>query len=95
MKKIKILTTEVFNKKIIKLEKKYIYSFEKFDRDIDLFLSNELNSKFRKHKLSWFKDVFSISLAYDLRALYFYVKKWEEGNIEYVFFDIGNHNEVY
>lgn len=95
MKNIKIITTESFNKKIQKLERKNSYSFDKFDKDIDFFLENENNTKFRKNKLSWKKDIFSISLWYDLRALYFFVRKKEDWLIEYVFFDIWNHDEVY
>lgn len=96
MKKIIVNTTKSFEKKIYKLEKKNIYSFSQFDENIDLFLENELNPKFRKHKLSWFKeDIFSITLWYDLRALYFFVNKKENWDIEYLFFDIWNHNEVY
>lgn len=75
MKNIKVITTGSFNKKIHKLERKKSYSFDKFDKDIDFFLENESNTKFRKYKLSWTKDIFSISLWYDLRALYFFVRK--------------------
>lgn len=87
---------KIFKKKIDKLEKKNIYSYKKFSDDIVSFLENETNPKFRKHKLSWFKeDIFSISLWYDLRALYFFVRKNIDWNIEYLFFDIWDHSEVY
>ena len=95
MATIKVIMTESFNKKITKLEWKNIYSFEKFDRDINFFIENENNSKWRKHKLSWLKDTFSISLGYDLRALYFYIKNKKDWIIEYVFFDIWDRDEVY
>jgi mRNA-degrading endonuclease YafQ of YafQ-DinJ toxin-antitoxin module len=92
----KINATNSFLKKLEKLEKKNVYSIEEFKKDIDLFLKDELNPKFRKHKLNWFdKDVFSVSLWYDLRALYFFVKEDKKGNLEYLFFDIANHDEVY
>lgn len=92
----KINATNNFLKKIDKLEKKNIYSLIAFKSDITLFLSNELNPKFRKHKLSWFKeDVFSISLWYDLRALYFFIKESKNWDIEYLFFDIWDHDDVY
>lgn len=96
MKKVNVITTKSFDKKILKLEKKNIYSFQKFDNNIDLFLENELNPKFRKHKLSGYKeDIFSITLWYDLRALYFFIKETQNWDIEYLFFDIGDHDEVY
>ncbi len=92
----KINATNSFLKKIEKLQKKNIYSLETFKTDVKLFLQNELNSKFRKHKLSWYKDdVFSITLWYDLRALYFLVKQKENWDIEYLFFDIWDHDDVY
>lgn len=59
----KINATNSFLKKIDKLEKKNIYSLLSFKKDVELFLQNELNPKFRKHKLNGFKeDVYSISL---------------------------------
>lgn len=85
-----------FKRKIDKLEIKNIYSYDDFERDVVEFLKNELNPKFRRHKLSWFKDdIFSISLWYDLRALYFFVNETKSWDIEYLFFDIWDHNDVY
>ena len=85
-----------FKRKIDKLNNKYIYSFEKFEKDVVDFLQNEINTKFRKHKLSWFKeDVFSITLWYDLRALYFFINENKNWDIEYLFFDIWDHDDVY
>lgn len=96
MKKVIIATTKSFDKKVSKLFNKDIYSFSKFDKDIELFLENELNPKFRKHKLNWFKEnIFSITLWYDLRALYFFINKKSEWEIEYLFFDIWTHDEIY
>jgi mRNA-degrading endonuclease YafQ of YafQ-DinJ toxin-antitoxin module len=48
----KINATNSFLKKLEKLEKKNVYSIEEFKKDIDLFLKDELNPKFRKHKLN-------------------------------------------
>ena len=94
MKKINV--TNSFLKKLNKLEKKNIYSLITFKKDIEVFLKNELNTKFRKHKLNWFKEnIFSISLWYDLRALYFFIKEEENWDIEYLFFDIWDHDDVY
>ena len=92
----KIDATNSFLKKLDKLEKKNIYSLSNFKKDIELFLQNELNTKFRKHKLNWYnQDVYSISLLYNLRALYFFINKKENSEIEYLFFDIWDHNEIY
>jgi mRNA-degrading endonuclease YafQ of YafQ-DinJ toxin-antitoxin module len=41
-----------FKRKIQKLESKNKYSFDNFKFDVTLFLKNELNPKFRKHKLN-------------------------------------------
>jgi len=92
----KINATNSFLKKIDKLEKKNIYSLLSFKKDVELFLQNELNPKFRKHKLNGFKeDVYSISLWYDLRALYFFIRQKEKEEIKYLFFDIWDHDEIY
>lgn len=91
-----INATKSFLKKLEKLEKKQIYSLDQFNIDLKLFLWDELNPKFRKHKLSWYsKDIFSISLWYDLRAVYFFINKKQDWDIEYLFFDIWTHDEVY
>jgi len=91
-----VKTSNFFNKKISKLEKKNIYSFEVFEKDLRDFFKDEKNKKFRKHKIERWKDViFSISLWSDLRTLYFFEKKKDEWVVEYWFFDIWNHNEVY
>jgi mRNA-degrading endonuclease YafQ of YafQ-DinJ toxin-antitoxin module len=50
MKKISV--TKSFLTKLNKLEKKNIYSLFSFKNDIKIFLKNELNLKFRKHKLN-------------------------------------------
>ncbi len=94
MKKINV--TKTFLTKLDKLEKKKIYSLSSFKNDIKIFLQNELSPKFRKHKLNWYsKDVYSITLWYNLRALYFFINKKENWEIEYLFFDIWDHNKVY
>lgn len=84
-----------FKKSIKKLEKQNKYTFHLFKKDVETFLKDELNSKFRKHKLSGFDNVFSITLWYDLRALYFFIRKKDNGDIEYLFFDIWDHDDVY
>ena len=92
----KVNATKSFLKKLEKLEQKNIYSKDEFKEHIELFLKNETNPKFRKHKLSWYKkDVFSITLWYDLRALYFFIREYKDWDIEYLFFDIWDHDEVY
>jgi len=95
MEKI-VKTSNFFNKKILKLEKKNIYSLKFFESDLKEFFKDEKNKKFRKHKIKRWKDViFSITLWPDLRTLYFFEKKKSEWVIEYWFFDIWNHDEVY
>lgn len=92
----RIDATNSFLRKLDKLEKKNIYSLLAFKKDVELFLENELNPKFKKHKLNWFKEnVYSISLWYDLRALYFFIRQKENLELEYLFFDIWNHDEIY
>jgi len=92
----KIDATKSFLKKLEKLEKKNIYSLSSFKSDIKLFFDDELNPKFRRHKIGWYKkDVFSITLWYDLRALYFFYKQKISWEIEYLFFDIWTHDEIY
>jgi mRNA-degrading endonuclease YafQ of YafQ-DinJ toxin-antitoxin module len=77
------------------LEKEWKYSKEQFSADVNDFLNNENDKRYGKHGIviKWGK-VWSIILWYDLRTLYFLVEehKWI---IEYVFFDIGNHDDVY
>jgi hypothetical protein len=46
-----VKTSNFFNKKISKLEKKNIYSFEVFEKDLRDFFKDEKNKKFRKHKI--------------------------------------------
>lgn len=96
MKKI-VKISSSFNKKIEELEKKQIYSLEFFKEDLKDFFKDEKNKKFRKHKIQRWKNetIFSISLRYDLRTLYFFEKKKDKEIIEYIFFDIWNHNDVY
>ena len=66
--------TTWFERKLHKLEKKWLYSIQQFEIDVVEFLLDEKNTKFRKHDivLSANKKVFSITLWYDLRALYFF-----------------------
>lgn len=96
MKKI-IKTSTSFDRKIEKLIKKNIYSLESFKSDLKDFFKDESSRKFRKHKITRWKNeiIFSISLWYDLRTLYFFEKKKNDWVIEYVFFDIWSHDEIY
>ncbi len=50
MEKI-VKTSNFFNKKILKLEKKNIYSLKFFESDLKEFFKDEKNKKFRKHKI--------------------------------------------
>lgn len=92
-----LITLAGFNTKLSKLKKKNLYSEDEFKKDFELFLTDEKNKKFRKHKITrWKQDtVFSITLKPDLRALYFFIRKKDDSTIEYVFFDIGSHDDVY
>jgi len=73
------------------------YSSSQFDIDVKEFLLDEKNKRFGKHPITVWKGkkVFAIILWYDLRTLYFFVRIKEDEVIEYVFFDIWDHDAVY
>ncbi len=94
IKKIWRKTTKL-QRSLDKLEKKWIYSHVDFEKDIVSFLEDECNNRFRKHSIDvkWWK-VWSITLWYDLRTLYFLEKKVLDV-VEYIFFDIWTHDDIY
>ena len=56
-----------------------------------LFLQDPYHVKLRTHKLTGaLKDLWSFSIEYDLRVIFFFVKD----NVV-IFEDIGTHDEVY
>jgi len=58
-----------------------------------LFLNDPFDSRLKTHKLSGkLKDLWSFSLEYDLRVVFFFTKDKPK---KAVFVDIGTHNEVY
>jgi addiction module RelE/StbE family toxin len=60
---------------------------------LELFINDPFNPKLKTHKLSGkLKDLWSFSLEYDLRVVFFFTKDKPK---KAVFIDIGNHNEVY
>ena len=96
MQKI-IKITSKFEKAIARLDKKWIYNESIFIENILEFFANEENPKFRKHKININNTdtIRSISIGYDLRTLYYRVIKLPNDNVEYIFFDIWNHNDIY
>ena len=63
----------------------------KFWNKLELFTNNPFEPSLRTHKLSGkLKDLWSFSLEYDERVV-FYFKDDDQA----VFIDIGNHDEVY
>ncbi len=58
---------------------------------LELFTKNPFEPSLRTHKLSGkLKDLWSFSIEYDQRVLFYFT---DNGNA--VFIDIGNHDEVY
>lgn len=63
----------------------------KFWKKLELFTNNPFEPSLRTHKLSGkLKDLWSFSVEYDERVLFYFT---DDGNA--VFIDIGNHDEVY
>ncbi|MBW4535005.1 MAG: type II toxin-antitoxin system YafQ family toxin [Pleurocapsa minor HA4230-MV1] len=63
----------------------------RFWTKVEVFTNNPFDPSLRTHKLSGkLKDLWSFSLEYDERVLFYFT---DDGNA--VFIDIGNHDEVY
>ena len=63
----------------------------KFWNKLELFTNNPFEPSLRTHKLSGkLKDLWSFSVEYDERVLFYFT---DDGNA--VVIDIGNHDEVY
>ena len=63
-----------------------------FYKNIDLFIDDPFNPKLKTHKLTGkFKDLWSFSIDYDLRIIFFFEKNQSKA----VFVDFGKHDEVY
>jgi addiction module RelE/StbE family toxin len=60
---------------------------------LDLFVSDPFEQSLRTHKLSGkLKDLWSFSLEYDLRVVFYFTKDKPK---RAVLVDIGSHDEVY
>lgn len=79
-----------------KVFKKKIKSTEietEFWARLELFVNDPFDAKLRTHKLSGkLKDLWSISIANDLRAVFYFTKDKPK---RAVFVDIGTQDEVY
>lgn len=75
-------------KKIIKGNKSLETAFwEK----VEIFIRDPFDRRLRTHKLSGtLKDLWSFSVAYDVRVIFFFA-----GERRAVFIDIGDHDSVY
>ncbi|MEO0012551.1 MAG: hypothetical protein RLZZ535_940 [Cyanobacteriota bacterium] len=63
----------------------------RFWTKVEVFTNNPFDPSLRTHKLSGkLKDLWSFSVEYDERVLFYFT---DDGNA--VFIDIGNHDEVY
>ena len=63
----------------------------RFWTKLEVFTNNPFDPSLRTHKLSGkLKDLWSFSVEYDQRVLFYFT---DDGNA--VFIDIGNHDEVY
>lgn len=63
----------------------------KFWQKVEQFTIDPFEQSLKTHKLSGkLKDLWSFSLEYDERVLFYFT---EDGNA--IFVDIGNHDEVY
>jgi addiction module RelE/StbE family toxin len=60
---------------------------------LELFINDPFDAKLKTHKLSGkLKDLWSFSLDYDLRNLFYFTKDKPK---KVVFVDVGTHEEVY
>ncbi|HFC97381.1 MAG TPA: type II toxin-antitoxin system mRNA interferase toxin, RelE/StbE family [Thermosulfurimonas dismutans] len=63
----------------------------KFWQKVEIFMKDPFDRSLRTHKLSGkLKDLWSFSLEYDLRVIFYFAEK-----DKVVFVDIGKHDEVY
>ncbi len=63
----------------------------KFWATIDIFISKPFDKRLKTHKLSGrLKDLWSFSVEYDLRAIFYFTK-----GDKAVLIDLGTHDEVY
>ncbi|MEY2831571.1 MAG: hypothetical protein RLZZ574_829 [Cyanobacteriota bacterium] len=63
----------------------------RFWTKVEIFTNNPFDPSLRTHKLSGkLKDLWSFSVEYDERVLFYFT---DDGNA--IFIDIGNHDEVY
>jgi len=85
-----------FSESFKKAFKKRVKSTEteaEFWINLELFLNDPFDSRLKTHKLSGkLKDLWSFSLEYDLRVVFFFTKDKPK---KAIFVDIGTHNEVY
>ena len=85
-----------FSESFKKAFKKRVKSTEietEFWISLELFLNDPFDPRLKTHKLSGkLKDLWSFSLEYDLRVVFFFTKDKPK---KAVFVDIGTHNEVY
>ncbi len=64
---------------------------KKFSESLSLFMNDPFHPRLRTHKLTGqLKDLWSFSIEYDLRVVFYFVT-----DSEVVFEDIGTHDEVY
>ena len=60
---------------------------------LDIFIIDSFDEKLKTHKLSGkLKDLWSFSLGYDLRVVFYFTKDKPK---KVIFVNIGNHDEVY
>ncbi len=60
---------------------------------LDLFIGDPFHPSLKTHKLSGkLKGLFSFSIEYDLRVVFYFTK---DKPTKAIFIDIGNHDEVY
>lgn len=64
---------------------------EKFWKKVEIFIHDPFGKSLKTHKLSGkLKDLWSFSIEFDLRVVFYFEKEKE-----CVFIDIGTHEEVY
>lgn len=64
---------------------------EQFFQKLELFITDPFQPQLRTHKLSGnLKDLWSCSVEYDLRVIFFFVN-----DKTLIFEEIGSHDEVY
>lgn len=88
---MKVTYSSSFKRAFKKRVKGRIESENKFWSCIGIFIRNPFDKRLKTHKLSGkLKDLWSFTVEYDLRVIFFFTK---DRNV--VFIDIGNHDEVY